>query len=1064
MINKTSFKNHSARLWHRIIPAIVLICIASRIDAAHGQEEPLPNPELDSFDSPDDPGVVPKLPEIAIELPQDGELVDLVRSFAEAFRKKHEGVSIEEPGSEQSSHAVFEAELRFPPDTEFEEIERRVHDLRGLGVTRFRFYPALDEHTTIIITNRSRASLKSVNRLRNYGAQESLSFDVRVRQNDELPTSTAILPPTPIETVPGVADPVTPALRVEPIRAPVISDAYAAPASASPTPVENVPALPAQLSPAAPVEPIPAPVISDEFPAHLPLTPRGTKPGASISRATKVEEQLLKIFHLQYAEASDMGVIIQQLFEDRGITLAADERTNSLMIRGNADVQNEIEALLLKLDDRPAPVSAPQANSFPVPDPEHRRLPPNPVINAIIADASTAELRGQYESLENAAQKLAEQVRSAVTTLGKNHPETEKRKADLRAAVQQAFAARQELQRAELAEFARRMQRMHQSIDMRYRIADQIIDRRVEELLDSNLKWEPSENEAAVVPANAVSEAAPVRSDPELEGVWEQESINGAKARVSLQASLTSTTWTWIHGGPRDSSTIEINAGTSPKTIDLITRGVDGKEQSRKKGIYEIRDGKLRLGFPAREENGNRPRDLSSNASAVSIWKRIGDVPASQLPTTPPQHATANLSQNEIHATLISKIRPQDWGEPNQGLRLAVVPASENSPADEAMEVLLVLKNESQQDVTLNDTGWYRDVKCTVRLTSGAQVRTQPIMDTGRFQPRTMVLTSGQTTVIGIRRIRVFEGIIPNDIDADLVITDPKAFEFRNAIYTISCELRAELMGDAKILAPLHSGTIAIAFSRPANSGVSQVDSKSRPSTAPEFRSPKVLLDYMTKCGTKEDFAAYVELLTDDEAKRFAGLMLQSAQTCLTVSGIAASASGESTEKNPNLAAYAGIHSVLQSSVRSDASPEADSAFNQLMSRAMLAIQTSGSQSPPVMKPDEYSQLLKTAAGVLKDDRIFAAEILKALSALNQRPLNSKAVSDKPQWNIVIDGDVAVATETRQADNPSEEGMPLSPIELQRTNGYWKISKLFSDETISELSGGIKVQAATNNQ
>lgn len=68
-----------------------------------------------------------------------------------------------------------------------------------------------------------------------------------------------------------------------------------------------------------------------------------------------------------------------------------------------------------------------------------------------------------------------------------------KRKAELRKVVRKTFLARQELQRAELAEFAARLKRIQQSIEMRDKIADKIIDRRVEELLAPNLKWNHNE-------------------------------------------------------------------------------------------------------------------------------------------------------------------------------------------------------------------------------------------------------------------------------------------------------------------------------------------------------------------------------------------------------------------------------------------------------------------------------------------------------------------------------------------------------------------------------------------
>lgn len=706
-----------------------------------------------------------------------------------------------------------------------------------------------------------------------------------------------------------------------------------------------------------------------------------------------------------------------------------------------------------------------------------------------------AEYRRRVSDLELPLLQLAEKVRSTEASVGKDHADSAKLRADLRALVQQTFAARQEIQRAELAEFTRRLQRMQQSIDARDRIADKIVERRFEELLNPNLQWDST-----------------------------------------------------------------------------------------------------RLGAPG-SNSTNRPRT-----------------------STQPQFKVADSTAfDSPHEALIAKIRPQDWGEPNQGLRLAVVPTTENSPADEALEVLVVLKNELQHDVTFLDTGWYRDIEFTVRSTSGSQVRTHPIADTGRFQPRTMVLASGQSTVIAVRRIRVVEGLVPNDIQAELFIIDPNAFEFRNAVYTMSCELRAELL-HVKTTVPLHSGTIGMAFSRPepvktdpadvvsgssdtsdklsvktpddqnaaawlqklqgvwtieksasglgenpdaesiAKSGEVRIDGplitipftqgngradipmlleiqrhgdpqgvnitidpnglstkalgiidcdgdrlrlcigqwagieevpneSSRPkvfaagsdvtflecrktpkdvaaqsSTGHGFQSPEALLDYMTDCLLKEDFANFMQLLTDDEAKRIAGLMLQSAYSIMTVSGIAAKDLPESVEQNPHLAAFAGIGSVLQSSMRSDASPEAEAAFEQLAFRATQANLTGGSGTPLELNPDDYSQLLKTAAGVLKDDRIFVAEVSKALMALNSKSQVSDFVPSRPTWTIVIDGDVAIATDTRKIVESSGNVNLSGPLELKRIGGYWKVSKLISDKALREAAAGPAVSDSTDTK
>lgn len=95
-------------------------------------------------------------------------------------------------------------------------------------------------------------------------------------------------------------------------------------------------------------------------------------------------------------------------------------------------------------------------------------------------------LRSRCQALEQESRELAVQLQSPAPDPGIDLPMKQR----LRDTVRRSFEARQKLQRAELAEFARRLQKIHKSIDTRDRIAQQIIDRRVEDLLDPNLEWE----------------------------------------------------------------------------------------------------------------------------------------------------------------------------------------------------------------------------------------------------------------------------------------------------------------------------------------------------------------------------------------------------------------------------------------------------------------------------------------------------------------------------------------------------------------------------------------------
>lgn len=216
-------------------------------------------------------------------------------------------------------------------------------------------------------------------------------------------------------------------------------------------------------------------------------------------RQTVRPVQYSEIFRLQFADASVIAQGVSQLFgKDFGIV--ADVRTNSVLVRGDESQLKEMEALV-EMVDTPQP-KRPVAQAFRPANPDDPLRQVVKPLNSLFASvdppiATPAPTRAQIEQLDRSARAAAETLRTLKAEEAANESEVpedeDKRKAVLRDAVRQTFLARQNLQRKELAEFAARLNRIQQSIEMRDRIADKIIDRRVEELLDPNLKWDHNE-------------------------------------------------------------------------------------------------------------------------------------------------------------------------------------------------------------------------------------------------------------------------------------------------------------------------------------------------------------------------------------------------------------------------------------------------------------------------------------------------------------------------------------------------------------------------------------------
>ena len=192
-----------------------------------------------------------------------------------------------------------------------------------------------------------------------------------------------------------------------------------------------------------------------------------------------------------------------------------------------------IAAVLAKLD---VPVLA-AVDPAPV-NPGEQPLP-NPSGEAIdeqhIED-SLPKLRAAYATAEQLAQNLKAKFKPSAKPIPADNP----LRIQLRAAVAKSFEARQALLKAELIEFQQRISRIGQSIELRSRIADQIIDRRVEELLNSSLNWDTTTPSSPTIGESVTPDelrpipAGPIQGDPIPESAG-GETNDGAEDLAQLQ-------------------------------------------------------------------------------------------------------------------------------------------------------------------------------------------------------------------------------------------------------------------------------------------------------------------------------------------------------------------------------------------------------------------------------------------------------------------------------------------------------------------------------------------------
>jgi hypothetical protein len=225
-----------------------------------------------------------------------------------------------------------------------------------------------------------------------------------------------------------------------------------------------------------------------------------------------------------YRGRGDTAEVISKHYAGENLVIAADTVSNSLLISAAAEQLAEIESLVQRLEEPPES----DARAKPNPEDFIRALrgeggPQRGAgRNVTRAAASVGRLSADYERLEQEAAQAAADYRRSVnarTDDSVTRQQQEKAKAALRDRVAAAFAARQALQRAGLEQLRQRFTRIERQIDSREQIRAEIIDRRVEELLNPNLQWAP--------PSDAGPRAAPLGP-----GAFAEETARPGEMRI----------------------------------------------------------------------------------------------------------------------------------------------------------------------------------------------------------------------------------------------------------------------------------------------------------------------------------------------------------------------------------------------------------------------------------------------------------------------------------------------------------------------------------------------------
>lgn len=236
-------------------------------------------------------------------------------------------------------------------------------------------------------------------------------------------------------------------------------------------------------------------------PAATP-PPTGANPAIAENPGSASASEIRQ-FSLKHARADSIHQVLTTFFGGtETVRLIPTPDSNQIIVRGPSARLDEISKLIALLDAPPSrPGELAKARSFLQQLQQQNQLPALQP-----AAAATSNLAEQYQAAEQEAQAAAQQWRTLTAKAGDVQTSAEIAAAQqkLQAAVAKAFETRQQLQQTELLEMQRRIYGLAGTIEAREKIKDQIIDRRVQELLNPALQW-PVAPAAASLPATAPS-------------------------------------------------------------------------------------------------------------------------------------------------------------------------------------------------------------------------------------------------------------------------------------------------------------------------------------------------------------------------------------------------------------------------------------------------------------------------------------------------------------------------------------------------------------------------------
>jgi Protein of unknown function (DUF1559) len=248
------------------------------------------------------------------------------------------------------------------------------------------------------------------------------------------------------------------------------------------------------------------------------------KPAAALPKSSSITPQFkeggdrqVKVFALRHERIETAIDMLKQLGYQGG--MVPDPRTNSLIANEIPGNLAKLEMMLKVIDRAPEAGAIPHALNVPqaAPSKQPRRVRANAIQTKVpFGVASTSresvpsesagdlirresgeaapddvrKLRGAFKDLDAQAIQIAEELRQ-MRDAGQVSDRSAALKRRLRDQVTTAYEVRRQMQQAEVKWLRQRLSRIEQQLESRGQLKDQIIDRRIEELLNPGTQWDP---------------------------------------------------------------------------------------------------------------------------------------------------------------------------------------------------------------------------------------------------------------------------------------------------------------------------------------------------------------------------------------------------------------------------------------------------------------------------------------------------------------------------------------------------------------------------------------------